>query len=252
MRHEAILNGIALSSLHPDIYILDISYPPPAIQTETFAVAKRDGARVRRQYIEKNTATIQMMVRAYDVKQRQQICADIARWARAGGTLETNDRPGQRLRCICETAPTISSALKWTDPVTVTFSAYENPYWEEKIPAAVTLTGSSASGTLYVPGDAGITFIEGIITANAALSSVTIQAGNDALTLSGLSIASGGSIVISYNEEMIQSIKTGTTSLLDKRTGADDLRAVCGGTTAVSISASASVTAQLKARGRWL
>lgn len=252
MRHEAILNGTALSTLHPSIYILDISYPPPAIRTESFSVAKRDGARIRRQYIEKNTVTIQMMVRAYDVKQRQQICGEIARWARAGGILETNDRPGQQLRCICETAPTIASALKWTDPVTVTFSAYEKPFWEEKIQSALTLTGANASGSLYVPGDAGITFIEATITANAPLASVTIQAGEDALTLSGLSIASGGSIIISYSDDMIQSIKTGTTSLLNKRTGADDLRAACGGTTAVSISASASVTAQLKARGLWI
>ena len=251
-RHEAVLNGIALSSVSPLIYITDISYPAPSIQTSVYTVAKRHGGRIRRRYIDKNSVVISMMIRAYDVRQRQEICNAVGKWAKAGGILETRDRVGQRLRCVCDSFPTVTSALRWTDPVTVTLSAYEQPFWEELYPSKLTLTGTSESGVLHVPGNADEALIEVKITAGASLSSITMTAGSKSMTLSGLSIASGGVITISYDDEMIQSIKTGSTSLLSKRTGADDLLAECGGNTNISISASASVTAEFSARGLWI
>ena len=251
-RHEAILNGVALSSVSPLIYITDISYPAPTVQTSLYTVAKRQGGRIRRRYIDKNSVVISMMIRAYDVRRRQEICNAIGKWAKDGGILETRDRVGQRLRCVCDNFPTVTSALRWTDPVTVTLSAYEQPFWEEVFPSQLTLTGTSATGALYVPGNAEEAFIEAKITAGAALSSIAMTAGDKTMTLSGLSVASGGIITISYDDEMIQSIKTGNTSLLSKRTGADDLLAECGGETTISISASASVTAEFSARGLWL
>lgn len=251
-RHEAILNGVALSSVSPLIYITDISYPAPPIRTDLYTVAKRQGGRIRRRYIEKNSVVISMMIRAYDVRQRQEICNAVGKWAKNGGILETRDHVGQRLRCVCDNWPTVQSALRWTDPVTVTLSAYEQPFWEEIFPSKLTLTGTSASGVLNVPGNADDALIEAKITAGAALSSVTLTAGSKSMTLSGLSVASGGVITISYDDEMIQSIKYGTTSLLNKRTGADDLLAESGGKTTISISASASVTAEFSARGLWI
>ena len=71
------------------------------------------------------------------------------------------------------------------------------------------------------------------------------------MTLSGLSVGAGNTIKIEYDDQLIQSIRVGSTSILDKRTGADDLIANCGEVNSLSFSSSASVTVTYKVRGLW-
>lgn len=251
-RYEVTLNNVPLGGISPHILITDIRYTAPAIDNETFTVAKRQGARIHRRYVGKATVSIDFAIRAYDTRERHEICNRVAQWAKNGGVLWTNDRPGQRLRCVCDVFPVITSALKWTDTLSITFTAYALPFWEEIIPAMLTFTGTSGKGSLYVPGNVDGAMIEATIKANAALSTVTLKANDTSLTLSGLSVSSGQTIAIAYNDDMIQSIKVGSTSLLNKRTGDDDLLANCGEVNAVSVSANASVSVTFKARGLWL
>lgn len=251
-RYDVSLNGVPMSSISQKILILDISYESPSINTETFTVAKRQGARIHRRYIGRNTVRISFAIRAYDTFERQEICKSVARWAKNGGVLQTNDKKGQQLRCVCDSFPTVTSALKWTDTIDVVFSAYVLPFWEEISPSSITLIGTSANGVIYVPGSIDGAMVEVSIKANGSLSTVNLRANNTEMKLSDLSVPSGQTIEISYNDEIIQSIKTGNTSLLNKRTGADDLLANCGEMNTFSISANAPVTATFKVRGLWL
>lgn len=249
-RYEAILNGVALSSFS-DVVITDIQYQTPNLRNEVYAVAKRQGSRIRRRYIEKATVVISFMIRAYNIDHRKQICGEISKWAKNGGILETNDMMGKRLRCVCDQFPSITSALRWTDTLKIAFSAYSFPFWEEKYPVSLTLA-NGASGSLFVPGNVDEALIEATVTANASISSFALTANGKTLTLSGLSMTSGQTAVISYDDDMIQSIKIGTTSILNKRTGADDLIAKCGESNALSVTASGSVSAVFSVRGVWL
>ena len=181
-RYEVTLNGISLASIHPSILITDVSYSPPSYALETFASAKRQGARIRRTYKETAECSVTFAIRAYDIKERQKICQDICRWAKDGGDLRVNDREGQKLQCICGKLPAVGSVRGWTDEMTISFSAYALPYWHEVIPTTLSLTGSSGSGTLFVPGSAPETLVEAVITANAALSSVALTVGSRTLT----------------------------------------------------------------------
>lgn len=251
-RYEAILNGVPLSTLSGNILILDIKYNSPSINNETYSVAKKQGERIHRRYLNKSSVTIDFAIREYDIRERQVICSEIVKWAKNGGILQTNDRTGQRLRCVCETFPVISSALKWTDTLSIVFSAYALPYWEEEIPSTLTLTGSNTNGTLYVPGNVDGAFVEASIKANATLSTINLWCNNRTIALANISVASGQTIVISYDYEMIQSIKVGNTSLLDKRVGVDDLLANCGETNSMAVVANASVTVTYSVRGLWL
>lgn len=251
-RYEAYLNGVALGSLSTDILILDIEYPAPTIRTETFTVAKRQGSRVHRRFVEKTLVTISFAIRNPDTRARQTICGAVAKWAKNGGILTINDRVGQRLRCVCDTPPSVSSALRWGDTLRVVFVAYSLPFWEEVVPSSLRLSGTQGSGPLFVPGSVDGAVVEAAIKANAALSTVTLGANGSTLTLSGLSVASGQTINITYNDNMVQSIKVGSTSLIDKRTGVDDLLVNCGETNTLTVSANASVTVDFSVRGLWL
>jgi len=55
-----------------------------------------------------------------------------------------------------------------------------------------------------------------------------------------------------YDDNMIQRIMDDTTSLLSKRTGADDLIAVCGERNRMAFTASGNADVVFSARGAWL
>ena len=251
-RYEATLNGVALSSISPDILILDISYRPASIQNEVYTTARRQGARIYRRYSNTTSCTITFEIHAYDIAERQVICNAIQTWARKGGVLQTNDRPGQRLRCICETFPAINSVKNWTEALSITFTAYDLPFWEQYTPTSITLTGTSGSGTLYVPGCVEDAPVEADITAQGTVTSLNLTVNGRTLTLSGISVTSGQVIKIAYDDEMIQSIKVGNTSLLNRRTGVDDLLVNCGEDNSFSFSSNAAVSVKYMVRGLWV
>lgn len=251
-RYEATLNGVALSSIHPNILILDVNYQPPETEFSTYTVAKRQGARIHREVINSLSVSISFEIHSYSTMERQQICGMVSLWAKDGGLLEINDRPGQRLRCVCSEKPTIQSVRNWTDPVNVTFTAYALPFWEERDYAEKAFSaGTSGDGFLNVPGSVDGAMIEVDIVANATLSSISLSANGRTMVLSGISVSSGNTIKISYTDDMILQIKVGNTSLLNKRSGADDLIAKCGGLNSVSFSSNASATVTFKTRGLW-
>lgn len=251
-RYSATLNNISLESINDDILILDIQYKATSFNDNTFNVAKRNGARFVDRIFETNEVSITFEIHSYSTQKRQAICNDVVRWAKNGGILETSDRVGQFLQCVCTGFPVIESSKNWTNPVTITFTAYAYPFWQEKEPSKLTLTGSSQSGTLYVPGNVDGAFVSASIKANASLSSVALTVNSRTLTISGLSVSANQTINIAYDENAIQSIKVGSTSLLNKRTGVDDLLAKCGENNSISVSASASVTATIQVKGMWI
>lgn len=251
-RYEVTLNGVALSSISADILITDVKHSTPAYRRETYSVAKRQGSRLRRNYMEKTSVTVEFSIRAYDTRERQAIRDAVAKWAKNGGLLQTNDREWQRLRCVCESFPAVTSVLRWTETLRIVFTAYTLPFWEEVAQSTLELTGTSGSGTLWIPGDVDGALVEADIKANAAITSVTLTSNGSSMTLSGLSIASGQTIKITYDDDLIQSIKVGSTSLLDKRTGADDLLVNSGEINTLSFAANANATVTFKARGLWL
>lgn len=251
-RYEVYLNDIALSKVHPDILILDIQHQPAQIRNTMYNVANRQGANVNKRYIDRASVVVTFEIHNYNIAQRQAIRDEIVKWAKDGGVLRTNDRIHQRLRCICETFPAVTSAKNWTDPLQIVFTAYDLPFWESLMPVELTLTGTTGSGTMYVPGTYGSALVEVTITANADITSVDLTVNGRTLTLSDLTVASGSKIRIRYDGRMIQSIKRGSTSLLKKRSGVDDLLADCGASNSFEFTASASVDVTFSVRGLWL
>ena len=248
-RYEATLNGVALSSLSPFILITDISYDEPQYSLRNVTVAKRQGARIQSTYKEKASATISFQIRNYDIRERQIICENIRHWAKNGGSLQVTDRPGQKLVCICTKAPVIGSSRNWTDILSMTFTAYNLPYWQDLNLVSASLTGTNVNGNLYVPGDAKETMVEAVITPYGTLTTVNLGVSGRTLTLSGMSVPNGAHIAITYDAQMIQSIKYGTTSLLNKRSGADDLIAQCGTNNPVAFTANVNTNVIFNARG---
>ena len=252
-RYEAVLNGVALSDLDEKLLILNIEYSAPQYNFQTYTVAGRQGASVFDMKKDPVSVKISFELHLYSIQARQNACQNVISWARNGGDLEINDRPGQVLHCVCNELPSIDSVRDWTSPVTIGFTAYSLPYWEEKTPAKITLTGTSASGNLFVPGNGGEAFVKCTVSHSSSLSSLRVDCGSTFIALSGISVAANKPVYISYDSNGILSIVANNVSLLNKRTAAssDDLKVRSGVTSTFSLTASSSSTALFEVRGLW-
>ena len=108
-RYEAYMDGTALSSIDPTIYVLDIQPADPSPKYTLSAVARRDGSVIHDTYYEKASVTVEFEIHEPDPVKREATCQKIHKWAKRG-TLQVSTRPGQRLVCVCEGYPVAAAA----------------------------------------------------------------------------------------------------------------------------------------------
>ena len=169
-RYEATLNGISLASIDPAVAVLDVQYEKPKYKRNLFQLANRNGARPGTRYKDRAAVTILFEIHEQNIFKRQNICQEIIAWAKDGGDLRINDRPGQKLICVCDDFPSVESVRNWTNEMTITFAAYECPYWQEVTPTVIECEYSSRSATtledafeeysMTIPGNAPYTLLE--------------------------------------------------------------------------------------------
>ena len=198
------------------------------------------------------TITVTFMVKERDRIQRAAIIQQVSGWA-TKGYFTCNTHPGQRIFVICTEPPKIKT-FDHTDRMTIVFTAYGEACWEEATPYAVSFSSKkNASSSAFRPNGTRTCFLEAEITnaASAALTSVVLTANGKSITLSGLSVAAGGTVTLTYDELHHMRIMNGNTSILDKRTGEDDLLLNPGVNNTVSCVTNVACNTTLKARGLW-
>ena len=200
------------------------------------------------------SVTVTFELHIYSTPARQAALQSVISWARDGGVLEVNDREGQYLSCVCTKYPSIDSVKKWTNPLSITFTAYKVPYWEESSPTSVTISGRNSSGSLELPGNGGDALVSCSIRAGGTLTSLRVTVGNTYIDLNNMSVPSGGYVDITYDSDKHIVISINGASGLSRRTGlsSDNLMAPSGKSTRVSILSSVTITATFSARGCWM
>lgn len=255
-RYEAWLNKKSLSAVDPSVYILDIAYGSPRFAIDTADKPGRNGQYVTGRNARNSSVVITFEIHEQDTERRQEVCRRVQAWAMGGGVLTTRDRRGQRLCVICEDPAAISSALKWTQPLKITLTAYEQPFWEDEYPRSATVSGTGAETTLYVPGFGAQTRVEATVknSSGSTIDALTLTAGGTTMRFEGLALASGETLDIDYDENGLLRIRVGDVSKMSCRTAEsdDDMMLSTGEGSTVSVSAEASVTAVFRARGLYL
>lgn len=255
-RTRVWLNSIGLQDIDPTIHIRDVAYAAPKISTGILSNAKYNGGRVTRQRLDSTEVTVNFEVHEYNTAMRQHIVQRIVAWAMPGGVLTCGDRPGQRLRVICTQPPAVTSALKWTSELSITFSAVSLPFWEDTDPTVLSLNGTSATGQLFGAGSAADPFVECTVKpVSGAITALTVTAGDTQIALSGLTVASGKAVLIGYDDDHIQYIRDENgNGLLSRRTATsdDDLMIPAGKFSQVGYTANLSCIAEFRVRGLYL
>lgn len=252
-RYVATLNGINFADLDERLLILNVNHDRPNYQISKNTIANKMGAIIGRKHKDCAKVTITFEIHVYPTDERQAVLQSVVEWAKNGGTLRLNDRPEQKLVCICEELPSINSVKDWTSPLDIVFSAYGVPYWQEEDASIVSLSGSNASGMIDVPGNGGEACVDCTIIPRGILNSIRLTAGNTYIELTGLSINTGTPLLITHDSNQILNISAYGTSRLSARTGqsSDDLLVPSGATSRIATTSNVPVTATFSVRGLW-
>lgn len=246
---DAALNGEWLSELDESIYVLDIQ-ERAVERVVSSAWEMKNGLRFQRRLRSSQSVTVVFYITTPDPNKRAEVLQDIQAWARKGGLLEVNSRTDQTLQVKCEQLPLVTSASKWTDQLTMTFTAYEFPFWKDRTAASVTITeqGSLLPGGAVdeMPCDAKITN-----TGTAAVTSLRVSASDTFLAFEGISLPTGGALEITHDEKGILYARIGSQSVLNDRTtdSSDDLLVSGGEKNLLAVESNGSVSARFAVRG---
>ena len=263
-RYRISVGGVQLDTLDDNLLILDIKYSGLQRDIKTQQTANLGGMVVSDAYDACNRVTVMFELHIYDTAKRNEACQKIAKWAATGGTLVTNDRPGQFLRnVVCEQFPAVNSVRNWTDPLTVDFMSTVVPYWISTNDDTRLLTGKNVSGTFTLGGNVDSALIGVTVTALERFTTLQLTAGDTMLKLTGLDVAVNKQILVDYVNYRYLRVRMrtprGTTytdyvSVLSKLdpSSSDNLRVACGSSTKVAVLANGKVSAEFSGRGYWL
>lgn len=251
-RYQVSLNGSDMSSINPNLLVLDVNYGDPSYTIESTTVGGRDGAVVLNESKEAASVTVTFELHIYSVAERQRVCQLVNTWAKNGGILRINDRNGQRLNCKCSRLASVASAKNWTDPLTVAFSGFQPPYWEDDTATEIELSGTNESALGAVPGNGKDAYVSCTAIPEATLTHLTLKAGASIFELTGLSVPAGETVSVDYQEGVLR-IRHGNSSILGSRTGgsSDDLKVPCGQESTFAVIADVAVDATFSVRGCW-
>lgn len=237
-RYSVWLNDVSLAEISPNIYVDDIGYQAASIARNTSRLAAADGEYSgSSEYFAPNKINVAFIVREYSTQRRQEVIQNIIAWAAKGGWLKTSDRVGQKIYVKPTRLPTATSVMRWLDALTIEFTAFDYPFWQDENAPSITLS-QGGNGELWVNGEHSAC-VEVTATAQANITTMTFTCNGKSIVLSGLSLVNGDKVKIRYTDEHhIQRIFKGdsftvSNSLLDKRTptSVDDLMANVGNNT---------------------
>lgn len=258
-RFSVWMNGQGLQDVDGSIYILDVEESEPSVNISTAENAKSDGMHILNTARESLQIAITAEVHEYSIERRAKVIERMQAWAQ-DGALRVNYRPGQRLECVCTSLPSVGSALRWTSPVSMAFTAFVVPYWlsEDLQWAQITTPTTYAETALRPTGTAKETplWFTARNESGETLNTMTIACPdtNTKFLLGNLGIPPGGTVEAGYTNLGYLYIKGNGASVMNRRTAdsTDDvlLKQQYGNT--IVAAADAPATFSFSARGRWL
>jgi hypothetical protein len=254
MRYDVWLNGVSLTSVSEKIYIIDVQEADPKLSIATVDNAKYQGLRMTERTRQSRTVKVTFQVRERDSAARAVILDDIMGWI-ADGDLCVSYRPNQILRVKWTDLPAVGSALKWADTLSVSFTAYTDPYWVTADHATATgtcLAGVAKTITLAPVGSVPDAYLEFDATASEAVTTLSVAANGWEWTFSALGLAAGDVLRAYYDANGYQRFAKNGVSVYEKRAGDDDILLTARTANTITVTANGGMSFKAKARGRYL
>jgi len=178
-----------------------------------------------------------------------------------GAWLTVGYKPNRRLRVVLEQAPGEGGMRDYTKEFSVTFKAYEIPYWEEESANSTVIGGSvsSKTGSIEIGGSAPAQLNVQLDNKSGALiNTATVSVGGKSIAFTDLALAARESLFIDHTDRGLIRMRIRNTSgsyrsVMAKRTAtsADDL-VVTPGVKSISYSAQRACEMTVTWRARFL
>lgn len=249
-RYRAILGGVALEDVAPNIIITDIEETAPNMSVTTEA-KPGGGMYITGQLRQSVSVKIKIEIHDRRIAIRQEAWSRIFRWAQINQYLTVSHRPGQRLYIDSVEFPDVS-ALKWTERVEMVLTAYQCPWWEEADYSVASTEEAAKSGTVALlnRGDMASP-LDVTIVAIDPITTVSVSCGAQKIALTNISVAVGEEVQFRHTDNGIQEILAAGESAMSARNGqSDDEIMVNPGINQIAFSADGNVALIIKVRGR--
>lgn len=248
------LGGVQLDELYEQIVIRRIDPGVPYEEVDAVNRMGGVGQRVTGQHWEtlEVNITYAINVPKREMQLRREIFDAVNAWAMRKGWLTVNWLPGRRFYVDKVVLPGSGDMWQWTAEYTITFRAYNVPFWQDELPAQAA-SGTVSSGRVWVPVSGNMRTVMDASFRNMSgmvINNLWIQAGGNRITLSDLGLGGSSTLQISHGTDGILRITAGGASVYNKYTGADDLY-VNPGNVAVDFSADRAGILTAQAYGRW-
>lgn len=245
------LNGADLYAISDRIYIQEIEESPsPRVDASDRPYYGQSATGYLAH--EEMTVKVTFMIKERNPVYRAMILQKICAWA-TKGWLTVGHRIDQRMFVWCTELPSFKT-FKWHEDLNIVFTAYGEACWQDVTPLTQTVsdTTEASLAAFRVRGTLPC-FLEAEITntSGSTLTSVTLSANGESISLTGLSVPDGGKVAIGYDEEHYQVITANDADAMNKRSGADDLILTPGTDNQVSCVTDVSCTTIFKARGMY-
>ena len=259
LKRRVALGGVQLDELDERIIISGIDEAAGRDTITAVANAAGVGQRItgRRRDTLDVTVKFQMAIKNGDMEARETLLEKVNGWAADGGWLTVGHRPDRRLNVVLAQPPGSGDMFSWSNEFTMVFRAYSVPYWEDS--KAVTITGKTASTGnfgLEVPGN--VQTVAGLKIENMSgktINKITLTVDGNSMEFNGLNMAGNAVLTIDHVQKseglFYFRARIGSTSVMAKRTGANDFYARPGSRT-VSFTADRAVRVTASVRGRYL
>lgn len=253
------LDGVQLDSLDDSIIISGVEEDPEKETTNTLEMTGRTGSRVVSSHVGEKKITVKFHLRnrKTDFGGRSEILEKITGWATYGKSLKSTTRPDRKIQVKCTQKPKQIDPRNWTGEYTIVFTAYEKPFWEN-VTAATAISDVKASGSVVLEVDGNRDNeirIDAKNMSGAMINKVNLGCGKYSMAFTGLALAANETLVIDYDSTLTQRIRILQTdgkyrSVMDKRTGSDDLKADPGKVT-VTFECDRAIRLTATAAGRY-
>ena len=255
LSRRVALGGFQLDEIHERIVIRSVDPGTTDENVQTVSRMGGVGQRVTGAHWEKLEATVEfgIDIPKRDLAGRREVFEAVKSWAMRRGWLTTNEMPGRRMFVDKVILPSGGDLWNWTESMEITFRALNVPFWQDETPGiAVENLITNGDISIDVSGNVtGVLDAEFTNRSGQTINRLSITAGGNTISFTNLALGGTDTLAISHGTDGLLRITAGGVSVLDKRTGADDLYVVPGNNI-VTIAAERAGSLTVRNWGRWI
>ena len=255
LSRRVALGDVQLDELHERIVIRSINPGAPQKSIQTVTRMGGCGQRITGEHFETLDVTVEfgIDVGRREMALRREIFDMVIAWALRKGWLTVSWMPNRRFWVDRVEIPSTGDLWNWTESMTLTFKAYNVPFWQDMTAAASSAKlVTEGSVVLDVPGNVQTVLdAEFVNKSGQTINKLSLTVGSQKIAFTNLGLGGTESMVISHGTDGLLRITAGGRSVLSQRTGSDDLY-VNPGTNTVIIKAERAGDLTVSAFGRYL